>query len=1447
METLIRRRGWRILSAVLALGLIAGACGSDGDDSSSSSSSSAATATTAAPAATTAAPAAPASSGSSLGDGSLGTVEVDAGEDIQIRSLHAISGDVAFLGVPMSRAVDMAVADYGDIHGHSVNVGTWLDDLCSSDGGQAAAQTIVADESVVGVLGTSCSGAATAAAPLITGAGMVLISGSNTSPALTSDLAGTAGDNWSEGYYRTAHNDLYQGAAAAKFAYEVLGAATAATIHDGDPYTEGLATAFANSFTELGGDLQTITAVNKGDTDMVPVLTEVAAGSPDLLFFPIFPPEGNFISQQIGEVAGLENTTLMAADGMLVDNYMEIPESEGVFMSGPDLNFEGNANAATGQTGDGFLAAYEAEHGEAPSAAFWAHAYDATTLLLSAIEAASSKDGDTLVVDRAGVREFMSGVSSWPGIIGDISCDDFGDCGSQRIAVVEHTDSSDIAAGKDNVVFTYAPGKSAVTGALSSAEAMCVGLVTDVGQVDDKSFNQSAWEGVLRAADEMGADVDYIETQAAKDYATNIGLFADNGCDVIVTVGFALGEATAIAAAEYPDVDFVGVDQFQGAAVDGVAGLIFPEDQAGFLAGALAASMSQSGIIAEVLGTDLVPPVVAFGEGYVNGAKYVNPDIEVIKTYHPGGIDTAFTDPEWGATTARQALENGADVVFGAGGKTGNGALIEVAGEEGALCIGVDSDQWFTVPEAHPCLITSSMKMITDGVFDLISQSAAGSMPSGNYGGAVGLAPFHDFDSMVSDDIKSMLATLKADLESGAMSPCVWDADSNPACSGGAEAAPALAPPEVTDISICTAPTYTGLPVFVAGDMGVFESFGFTSYEYVTCASGPANAAALVAGEVDFVANTPDNMLGLRDSGFDVVMFSQAIDGHFFDILVSSDQEVVEGDWEATMQALEGTNVGVVARGAAAEQMARELYEQAGVDPESSTYIATGLGGTTVAAMESGEIDWAITFEPGMTMGVVNGIGTRPFSLVAGDGPSTLNWPSLVNTTSREFAAANPNTVAAYSAALEAASAWIMDDANIDGVLQVMADNVGLVGSDMAADVHAANKQYFSTDSTLDPERLMNNVNYAVGRGIISESMNFADFAVSSAGVPPKLVTALAAACPSPLVIQTDWFPESEHGALYEMIGAGYTIDADNMVVTGPGQIGGAPLGIDIEVRTGGPAIGWSPVASYMYTDDSIHIGYANTEAQAQLVDTPLISVMAPLEKNPQMIMWDPNTYPDVNSIADLGAQGVTINVFAGGVFIEVWIAEGVVDAANIDPSYDGGPAMFIAADGAIAQQGFASAEPYQYLNEFSDWGKQVEYQLLHDTGFEVYSQTLGVRPDDMEDMRACLELFVPVVQQSVVNFSSNPARANAIIVDAVDTFGSFWVYSMELGEYSVATMNELGLHGNGPDSTVGNMEESRIQGVIDKMVAAGMEVTTTNASDLFTNEFIDMSIGFAE
>jgi len=304
----------------------------------------------------------------------------------------------------------------------------------------------------------------------------------------------------------------------------------------------------------------------------------------------------------------------------------------------------------------------------------------------------------------------------------------------------------------------------------ASEEVLCVGLVTDVGEIDDKSFNQSAWEGVQQAADELGAFVKFIETKDAKDYAANIGLFAEKDYDVIVTVGYAMGDATRAAAGDYPEIDFIGVDQgqFMGV-IDNVAGLVFPEDKSGFLAGALAAQMTETGTIAAVLGTDLVPPVVKFKEGYELGALYINPDIEFISTYHPGGMDVAFVDPEWGATTAKQAIDQGADVVFGAGGKTGNGALIESASHEGVLCIGVDSDQWETVPEAHPCLITSAMKLITPGVFGLIEASVGGEFPSGDYFGTVGLAPFHDFDGDVPQEVKDKLAEIDAALVDGSL------------------------------------------------------------------------------------------------------------------------------------------------------------------------------------------------------------------------------------------------------------------------------------------------------------------------------------------------------------------------------------------------------------------------------------------------------------------------------------------------------------------------------------------------------------------------------------------------------------------------------------------------------------------------------------------------------
>ncbi|WP_419840058.1 branched-chain amino acid ABC transporter substrate-binding protein [Candidatus Poriferisodalis sp.] len=390
--------------------------------------------------------------------GALGVVEIDEGEAVQIRSLNAITGDVAFFGLPLERAVMLAIEDYGPINGFEVDLGTGLDDLCSNDGGQAAAQIIVSDEDVLGVIGTSCSGAAVAAAPLITDAGMVLISGGNTSPALTSDLAGTAGENYNVGYYRTAHNDLFQGAAMAKFVFGELGLTTAAAIHDGDPYTQGLAQAFADAFEAEGGTMTGFSAVNKEDTDMVPVLTEIAAGGPEALFFPIFQPAGDFIADQAPGVSGLENTVLLAADGLLNTNYLALSQTVGMYFSGPDTRFGENVNQSTDKTAQDFLAVYEERWGESPAAPFWAHGYDATTLLLDAIAAASFLDGDTLVVDRQGIRDHLNSVEGYSGLIGTINCDEFGDCGAARITVVQNIGGEDNAeASMDNVVFSFAP------------------------------------------------------------------------------------------------------------------------------------------------------------------------------------------------------------------------------------------------------------------------------------------------------------------------------------------------------------------------------------------------------------------------------------------------------------------------------------------------------------------------------------------------------------------------------------------------------------------------------------------------------------------------------------------------------------------------------------------------------------------------------------------------------------------------------------------------------------------------------------------------------------------------------------------------------------------------------------------------------------------------------
>lgn len=372
-------------------------------------------------------------------------------------------------------------------------------------------------------------------------------------------------------------------------------------------------------------------------------------------------------------------------------------------------------------------------------------------------------------------------------------------CGTEPAASPTATtiEATKAPAVTEPTATTAAMEEPTATTASSTGKKLKVGLVTDVGSLNDKSFNESTWEGVLRAQKELGVEAKNIETKDTKDYAKNIEQFTSQNYDVIVTVGFALAEDTNKAAAANPNIKFIGVDQFQEKVLPNVSGLIFDEDKAGYLAGVLAASISTSNNIGAVCGTDDVPPVWKFGEGYKAGAKSIKPDITVQVTYHSDvDISKSFVDPEWGKTTALSMIDKGADVVFGAGGLTGNGAIF-AAKERNIAAIGVDKDQYLSIGDEYKgALASSAMKLLTPGTFDLIKQVQDGTFKGGNFTGEVGLAPYHDWESKVPAEVKSKIAEVDKGLKDGSIKTCVSPAKGVPApCGDTMGTTPATATP----------------------------------------------------------------------------------------------------------------------------------------------------------------------------------------------------------------------------------------------------------------------------------------------------------------------------------------------------------------------------------------------------------------------------------------------------------------------------------------------------------------------------------------------------------------------------------------------------------------------------------------------------------------------------
>jgi branched-chain amino acid transport system substrate-binding protein len=382
----------------------------------------------------------------------LGCVDIGPSEPVHIAYLFVTSGDNSTLGLDTKYGGELAVDDAGGkVLGHDIKF-DGQDSQCSAEGGQTAATKVASDNTVVAVIGTDCSSAARAAIPIITQqAGLTMISPANTAPDLTDPSKHV------DGYLRTAHNDKVQGAVAAQFVHDQLKLTTAATIHDGSIYAQGLVGVFADNFKQMGGNIVAQEAVNVGDKDMKPVLTRVASSKPDLIYFPIFVAEGGFICSQMRDVPGLENTVMMGADGIFSPDFLRACGQNvvGMFFSSPNFSAFGSGYQDLVAK---YLKKYNVQGTLAP---FHAHSYDAMNMILQALQkpgvVTTDADG-TLHVGKQALRDALK-ATDMQGITGHIVCDPNGDCADPKIAIYRVTadNLANLVMPKDPIWFPGGP------------------------------------------------------------------------------------------------------------------------------------------------------------------------------------------------------------------------------------------------------------------------------------------------------------------------------------------------------------------------------------------------------------------------------------------------------------------------------------------------------------------------------------------------------------------------------------------------------------------------------------------------------------------------------------------------------------------------------------------------------------------------------------------------------------------------------------------------------------------------------------------------------------------------------------------------------------------------------------------------------------------------------
>jgi hypothetical protein len=342
----------------------------------------------------------------------------------------------------------------------------------------------------------------------------------------------------------------------------------------------------------------------------------------------------------------------------------------------------------------------------------------------------------------------------------------------------------------------------------------------------------------------------------------------------------------------------------------------------------------------------------------------------------------------------------------------------------------------------------------------------------------------------------------------------------------------------------------------------------------------------------------------------------------------------------------------------------------------------------------------------------------------------------------------------------------------------------------------------------------------------------------------------LQSVCPATVVIQMNWYPQAEHAGLYRLLGASPAVDASQKRLSAELIASGRDTGVRLEVRSGGPAIGFQQVSAQMYLDPAIALGVVATdEAIQNSKDHPTLQVMAPMDLNPQVILWSPAKHPGWKSIADVGRSSATVLYYSGATYMEYLVGAGILHRSQVDGSYDGTPSRFVASGGTVAQQGYATNEPYLYSHELPAWNRPIAFQLVHDTGYPIYPDAFAIRSGDKSRLAPCLRRLVPILQQSTVDYARSPGPTNQAIVGMVRDLDAAQDYTLARANYASSEMKKLAIISNGSNRTLGDFDMSRVQKVMDvvapifaregKPIAPGLR-----PEDVASNDFIDSTIG---